>query len=169
MKSTVTTLALAAAAIVVAGAWRSAAAQAIMTPYRGVSEFRMETDPGRPWISDGILHIRNARQIWFDNANDPRIRGNVTLTINVNFHLAPLPVFGYGPMWGEIRVENDGGCWVGIWKGKRTTQGHSIVHLVLKGEGAYDGLYARADYVRTTPDPTMPFEFVGTILQTPAH
>jgi len=165
MKSAVKTLGLAIAAILVPGAWRSATAQAV-TPYQGLSTFVRDADPGQQWITgDRILHIRNSRQIWFDDANDPRIRGDVTLTINVNFHLAPLPVFGHGPMWGTVRIENAGGSWVGSWVGKRTTQGHSFVRTVLKGEGGYDGLRARADYARRAPDPTMPFEFVGAIVQ----
>jgi hypothetical protein len=169
MKSTVTTLALAVAAIVVPGASRSATAQAIMTPYRGVETLVKDVDPGRLWVSDGILHIRNGRQILFDDADDPRMTGEVTITFNVNFHLAPPPVFGHGPMWGTVRIENVGGSWVGAWVGKKTTQGHSFIRTAMKGEGGYEGLYARAEYVRRTPAPTMPLEFAGTILQTPSR
>ena len=169
MNSTVMSLGLVVAATVILDAPCSCNAQTVRTPYHGISTFVEDADLGRQWISDGVLHIRNSRQIWFDDADDPRVRGNVTLTINVNFRLVPFPVFGHGPMWGAVHIENAGGSWEGTWFGERTMQGHSFVRLVLKGAGGYDGLLARAEYTRRSPDPTKPFDFVGAIIQTPAN
>ena len=170
MKRIGKTLTFVVAVIVVFGAWRSAMAQAVRMPYRGLSTYVADSDSGRQCVTaNRVLHVRNAKQLWVDDVSDPRIRGDVTLTVNVNFQLAPLPVFGYGPMWGTIRVENAGGSWEGSWVGKRTAQGHSFVQVALKGKGLYDGLHARADYVRTTPNPTAPFEVSGQILRTPAR
>lgn len=169
MKITVKTVGLVLAAIVSLGAWHSAEAQAIKTPYQGVESFVGFGDPGQTWTTDGILHIRNAQQFFYDDASDPRIRGDVTLTsVNVNFHLDGA-VFGYGPIWGTIRLDNAGGSWEGTWTGIRTSEGHSYVHVVLKGEGGYDGLYARANYVRETADIIAPFDFAGTITELPAQ
>lgn len=171
MKSTVKTLGLVLAAIVSLGAWRSAEAQAIKTSYEGVSSFVGFGDDGQTWVSDGILHIRNAQQFFYDDASDPRISGDVTLTsVNVNYHaVQDPPLFpGYGPMWGTERIQNAGGTWEGTWTGIRTSEGYSYVHVVLKGEGGYAGLYARVDYVRMTPNIIAPFDIAGTITELPA-
>ena len=50
--------------------------------------------------------------------------------------------------------------------GERTElQGFSYIRGVLHGHGAYEGLQARAEYVRESPDPTAPFMVHGVIME----
>jgi len=167
---TVKTLGLALAAIVSLGAWRSAEAGVIRTPFEGVESFVAPVSDGQTWVTDGILHIRDAQQLWHNDASDPRLAGDATITFNVNFHLASDPViFGYGPQWGTVQIQNEGGSWSGAWVGMRTRQGHTFIHGVMKGEGGYDGLYSSINLVKLTPDLTAPLDFTGTIIETPCY
>jgi hypothetical protein len=75
-------------------------------------------------------------------------------------------VFVYGPMWGTVRLDNAGGYWEGSWTGERTElQGFSYIQAVLRGHGGYEGLQARATYVRESPDPTAPFVIQGVVME----
>jgi hypothetical protein len=153
----ISTAKLAVTAIVVFSVCRSAVSQVVRTPYQGVSNLVMDHGAARQWTTgDRILHIRSWQTIWFDDADDPRLRGNFTVTANLDFHLAPLPTFGYGPMWGTVRLANEGGSREGTFVGERTTLGHSHFRLVMKGAGGYRGLHAVADYARMTPHPGAP-------------
>jgi hypothetical protein len=69
-------------------------------------------------------------------------------------------------MWGTFRIENEEGYWEGSWVGERTeVQGFSYIRGVLHGHGAYEGLQARAEYVRESPDPTAPFTVHGMVME----
>ena len=139
----------------------------IRTEYAGLEYYVGPLSPGRQWISeDGVLHIRGGQETYRDEVGDPRLCGDTVVTLNANFHLADPPVFVYGPMWGTFRIENEGGYWEGSWVGVRTElQGFSYIRGVLHGHGAYDGLQARAEYVRESPDPTAPFAVHGVLME----
>jgi len=143
------------------------AAKTIRTDYGGVEHFVGPLSPGRQWVSeDGVLHIRGGQEAYRDEVDDSRLSGDVVVTLNVNFHFAAPPVMVYGPMWGTVRLENDGGYWEGSWTGERTeVQGFSYIQAVLHGHGGYKGLQARVSYVRESPDPTAPFVIRGTVVQ----
>jgi hypothetical protein len=142
------------------------AARTLRTEYEGVELYVEPLLPGRQWISeDGVLHIRGGQEAYEDQVDDPRLCGDTVVTLNVNFHFADPPVMVYGPMWGTFRIDNDGGYWEGSWVGERTElQGFSYIRGVLHGHGAYEGLQARAEYVRESPDPTAPFVVHGVIM-----
>ena len=142
------------------------AAQMNRTEYEGMEYFVGPASPGRQWISgDGVLHIRGGQEAYRDEVDDPRLCGDAVVTLNVNFHLADPPVMVYGPMWGTFRIENEGGYWEGSWVGERTElEGFSYIRGVLHGHGAYEGLQARAEYVRESPDPTAPFAVHGVVM-----
>lgn len=153
--------------IVVLCGHRSASAQANKTEYHGFETLVQPISPGKQWITaDSVLHIRNLQTLFLDSTNDSRVSGEVLVTVNANFKLAPPPVLGYGPMGGPIRVQNAVGSWVGTWVGTRTDQGHSFIRAVMRGEGVYKGLHAKATYVRQTPVPTEPFVIKGVIIGT---
>jgi hypothetical protein len=143
------------------------AAGTIRTEYEGFEYYVGPLSPGRQWVSeDGVLHIRGGQEAYRDEVDDPRLCGDVVVTLNVNFHFAAPPVMVYGPMWGTFRIENEEGYWEGSWVGKRTElQGFSYIRGVLHGHGDYEGLQARAEYVRESPDPTAPFVVRGVIME----
>jgi len=121
-------------------------AQTIRTPYEGeeVCGPVMGIDP-----LNFEMHARNAWSYCTDETNDPRISGEVFVTINWNFKFITYP---YGPMWGTIRLSNDGGYWEGSWVGEITKlEGYSYIYAVMRGYGDYAGLQARATYFKDSP------------------
>jgi len=150
------------------GACHSAVAQVVRTEYHGQESLIDQISPGKQWVTaDQVLHIRNGQLLFFDQASDPRVTGEVVVSVNANFKLAPPPVLFYGPMNGTFQLTNGGGSWVGTWTGIRNVQGHSSIKGVAKGQGGYEGLQSRFTYTRNTPDPSVPFELHGVILELP--
>jgi hypothetical protein len=146
------------------------AAGTIRTEYQGFESYVEPLSPGRQWISEeGVLHIRGGQEAYLDEVDDPRLCGDTVVTLNVNFHFADPPVFVYGPMWGTFLIENDDGYWEGSWVGERTEQGFSLIRGVLRGHEAYEGLQARVNYVRESPDPTAAFAVHGVIMAPGGH
>ena len=141
-----------------------AAARTIRTEYAG-HEYLIEALPGgRMWISEeGVLHIRDMQELYRDEVSDPRLSGDLLVTISANFQFTEVGEM-YGPMWGTSILENDGGYWEGSWVGKRTKEGYSYIRCVMHGHGGYEGLQARVDYVRENPDTTAPFEVNGVLM-----
>ena len=142
-----------------------AAAATIRTDFSGGSTCGQVME-AREWISDdGVLHARDGLITCTTVVDDDRYSGEEEVTINYNFQFAPSPVFVYGPMWGKIRVSNEGGFWEGSWVGQRTElQGFSYIQAVLRGFGDYEGLQARVDYIRLSPAPTAPYQVHGVIM-----
>lgn len=143
------------------------AARTIWTDYEGFEYYVEPVAPGRQWVSeDGVLHVRGGQEAYRDEVSDTRISGDVVVTLNANFRFADPPVMVYGPMWGTLRIDNDGGYWEGSWVGERTElQGFSYIRAVMHGHGGYEGLQARAKYVRESPDPSAPFAIHGEIME----
>ena len=147
-----------------------AAAQTFRTEYEGV-EYCGPMTGAKEWISgDRVGHARGGDVQCLDIVSDDRISGDAFITVNYNFQLADLPVMGYGPMWGKIRLENDGGYWSGSWVGERTKgEGFTYIRAVMQGHGNYEGLQARVTYVREHPDPSVPFQVQGVIMVPGGH
>lgn len=147
------------------------AARTTRTEYAGTENYVGPVAAGRQWVSeDGVLHIRGGEEAYDDDVDDPRLCGDSLVTVNANFKLADPPVFVYGRMWGTFRIENEGGYWTGNWVGERTeSQGFSYIRTVLHGHGDYDGLLARADYVRENPNPAAPFSVSGVVIDPGGH
>lgn len=141
------------------------AARTTRTEYVGTENYVGPVAAGRQWVSeDGVLHIRGGVEAYDDDVDDPRLCGDSLVTVNANFKLADPPVFVYGRMWGTFRIENDGGYWEGHWVGERTEEGFSYIRTVLHGHGGYEGLLARADYVREDPSPIAAFSVSGVVM-----
>ena len=137
----------------------------VRTEYSGTEEYVGGVESGRQWVSEeGVMHIRGGVEAYTDAVNDARLCGDSLVTLNANFQLAGPPVFVYGRMWGTFRIDNDDGYWPGPWVGERTEQGHSIIRAVLQGYGDYEGLQARANYVREDPNPIAPFSVSGVVM-----
>jgi len=130
-----------------------ASAQTIRTPYEGSEECGdVITSYAREWFSeDGVYHVRNGLLECTDTLpSEPRVSGDVFLTVNWNFQF----IMGrpFGPMWGKIHLENEGGYWEGIWVGEITElEGYSYIDAVMRGYGDYEGLQARATYFKNSP------------------
>ena len=140
------------------------AARTIRTEYAGFEYYEGVLDEGRVWMSDeGVLLIRDMQELYRDEVSDPRLCGDLVVTINGNFKFTETFEV-YGPMWGTSILENDGGTWEGSWVGKRTEEGWSYIRCVMHGHGGYEGLQARVDYVHESPDPYVPFTIHGVLM-----
>ena len=141
------------------------AAKTTRTEFSGVSNGGPVMG-AREWTSDdGILHARDGWIAGFTDVNDDRYTGEELVTVNYNFHPAPPPVYICGPMWGKVRLTNENGYWEGTWVGERTAlEGFVYLRAVLRGHGDYEGLQARVDYIRLSPDPTAPYQVTGFIM-----
>jgi hypothetical protein len=130
-----------------------ASAQTIRTDYVGSEECGdVITSDAREWFSeDGVYHVRYGWLECTDTVpSEPRVSGDVFLTVNWNFQFTITHPFG--PMWGKIRLENEGGYWEGIWVGEITElEGSSHIYAVMRGYGDYEGLQARATYFKDSP------------------
>jgi len=143
-----------------------ASAKAPRTVYEGVSTCGPVTDAQERISKGGVLHARDGHLACTTVVSDDRISGEEQLTVNYNFKFADPPVFIYGPMWGTIRVSNEGGYWEGSWVGERTElDGYSYIQAMLRGYGDYEGLQARVDYIRENPDPAAPYQVYGVIME----
>jgi len=143
-----------------------AVAKAPRTEYEGVSTCGPVTD-AQEWVSEGgVLHARDGNLVCDTVVDDDRISGEEQLTVNYNFKFTDPPVFIYGSMWGKIRLSNEDGYWEGSWVGQRTElDGFSYIRVVLHGYEAYEGLQARVDYIRESPDPEAPYQVYGVIME----
>jgi hypothetical protein len=135
----------------------------VVAEYAGIETFVDRIAEGTQWVEDGVLHLRNAQTLYFDDVTDVRLHGEAVIIANADVTLTDPPVNFYGSTWGEMRIEKDDGRWEGPWIGERTAEGHSYIWAFLDGEGAYDGLHAHATYVRETVDDA-PFQIAGVIL-----
>lgn len=145
-------------------------AKTIRTEYEGVSTCGPVIG-GQDRISKGgVSRLRGGSLACTDVVDDERINGDELLTVNYNFKFADPPVFIYGPMWGKARISNENGYWEGSWVGERTKEdGYSYIRAVLRGYGDYEGLQARVDYIRESPDPAAPYQVYGVIMETGGH
>ena len=142
------------------------AAKTIRTEYTG-QETCYEMLGGREWVSDdGVWHFRDGVHPCTDVTNDNRMTGEMEVIVNLNYKFTDFPVLFCGPMWDKVNLENEGGHWEGTWVGVRTAlEGYSIIRVVLRGYGGYEGLQAQASYIRSSPDPTVPYDIVGVIIE----
>ena len=139
-------------------------AKTIRTPYSG-EETCYDMSGGWDWVSnDSVWHFRDGVQPCTDVTTDDRMTGDVEVTVNFNWKFTDPPAMFYGPMWGTVYLENEGGYWEGSWVGVRTELGYHYVRTILRGYGGYEGLQARVDYVRLSPDPTAPYQVTGFIM-----
>jgi hypothetical protein len=142
------------------------AAKTTRTEYEGEEDCGQMMG-GRQWISeDGVYHVRDAQSHCTDDTDDPRMSGDALITVNANFQFSDTGV--YGPMWGTVRVSNEGGYWEGTWTGKVTElEGSTYIRSVVFGHEDYEGLQARATLVRESPEVT--YQIHGVIMDPGGH
>jgi hypothetical protein len=143
-------LALAVLLALLAG---TVAAKTIRTPFTGTSSLLTWIWEGRYWEPGPNVFWRDMIPILQLDASDPRISGIVCVIHNGNYRPSPDdPCFGIeGPMFGKIRIEQDGDldCWNATdgWEGNfvamRHPDGLETFDMNVKGFGQYEGLQAR--------------------------
>ena len=115
-------------------------------------------------VVDGKLHLTGVVQKAYDETNDPRTTGDVTIVVNAVWTLPDLT----GPMWGTFRIENEYGAWYGRWQGRRTLEGGEIISTIqgtCHGSGEYEGLIGKWNYSAVDAHLGYPFKISGYILE----
>jgi hypothetical protein len=119
-------------------------------------------NPAQPCPDGSRMHSRDAVAVTRLVADDPRMTGWLTVTLNSN-----LDASLEGPSWGTFRldVDDDGGVWEGTWHGYRTAyDGYWVgeIHGQGKGYGGIvDGLKMMGEeqIMLVTP---LPLAYIGT-------
>jgi hypothetical protein len=139
----------------------SASARPFTTDFTGTSTCVDVPGTGEFKVTDGKMHIKGLEDICIDVADDSRISGTDTIVINaildLNDNLS-------GPMWGSAYIENEGGAWTGFWTGMRTSDGFAYLRMSAHGLLGYQGMQARWDLERLSPNPADPYSYSGYIL-----
>jgi predicted ester cyclase len=139
------------------------------TEFSGFSYFEETLDEGDAEETDDYLAGQGLTLLYDDDMSDPRISGDETVVVNYHFSLMPEPVYVTGPMWGTSRIENEGGSWDVVWTGVRDERGFAYIHGMALGQGGYEGMKAHYTGKREDPDETLPFEYVGYIIEPDGH
>ena len=98
-------------------------------------------ESGEEVTIDGVDHMLGqvGQSTNLLEVDDPRLAGKQTFTQSAADY------GGFGPTWGQMRIEDDDGAWVGdlsgVWHG-----GSSDLSGWLMGEGAYQGLLQYIDF-----------------------
>ena len=131
-----------------------AVAETPWTAFEGTLSFVEPLPGGEEWYSKDFtkVYARNIKERYTMDVDDPRLDGVATLTANFSFHITDFPVFVYGPIWGSVYLENEGGYWEGRVAGERTKEGFNDLSAVLHGHGGYEGMHAKVDFWRGTTD-----------------
>ena len=96
--------------------------------------------------AEGFDEVTGRGETMDMEASDPRLSGTWTKVVNCREGGPPL----FMVCVGSVRVENEGGTWLGTKQESGATFGHPGPHwahwTVLEGEGEYTGLTAIVDY-----------------------
>ncbi len=97
-------------------------------------DFSLATD------ADGTYHVRDGTVRCQNETDDPRVSGRHTAPATVGFDLWGDPNAGDFSLvqWATVRLENDGGAWVGRLSGVASLPGRGdIITIWYKGTGGY--------------------------------
>jgi hypothetical protein len=153
-------IALVVVAVLIFVGASSASAQPFTTPFTGTSTC-VDAGGTEPVVKDGKLHFIGAVQLCDDVATDDRVSGTDRIVI---YGILDLSDNLSGPLWGTARIENEGGIWVGVWTGERTSQGFTYLRMHAHGLDGYKGMQAWWELERLSPDPYEPYSMSGRIL-----
>lgn len=98
-------------------------------------------ESGEEVTIDGVDHLLGqvGQSTSLLEVDDPRLAGKQTFTQSAADY------GGFGPTWGQMRIEDDDGAWVGELSGVWHA-GSSDLSGWLVGEGAYQGLLQYIDF-----------------------
>lgn len=137
-----------------------ASANPFTTDFAGTETCVDVPGTGEYKVTDGKLHIVSLENVCNDVADDPRISGTNRIVINAAFDINDNLS---GPMWGSVYLEKEGGAWIGLWTGERTSDGFAYIRASLRGRGGYEGLHAWLNLERLSPNPADPYNYSGYI------
>lgn len=141
-------------------------AHAVKTYFTGTDTYIRDTDPGvETFPGADRYNVRDNVFITEIRATDPRVSGDELATFNGNFQLVDPPVFVTGRMWGTFTLTNANGYWEGTYNGVRDSNGFSYFKYVGHGHGDYVGRQLRMKYERLDPDPSLPGDLSGYIIE----
>ena len=144
-----------------------ALAKVTRIPVSGTFDFSPDriVDPGKMWVTDNILHIRD--QIYVSPVSGD-LEGTITVIFNANIDQTT----GNGPLHGSFTFETTcnvctpaglSGTFTGHFSGK-STAGKLSANIVSQGSGGFAGMILRA-FNEDTNGPEA-IEYNGVILVT---
>ena len=125
----------------------------------GLAKFNENTSPGKCISPDHLRICWDRASIIQFEMDDARLTGDASLAFDSIFTKAPYA----GRIKGEFRLDNQGGSWVGTWKGSTNAQGYTFFTAEGQGEGGYEGLAIRLRIERTNSNWWAPMVVNGTI------
>ena len=87
--------------------------------------------------ADGVTQVRGVVGEQTLTMEDPRLSGTERFVHNED-HYGDV----VGPVWGTSRIENDGGAWVGSYRGLMLVDGSATYFGTYVGADGYEGLSA---------------------------
>ncbi|MFO7532204.1 MAG: hypothetical protein R6W93_07050 [Candidatus Limnocylindrales bacterium] len=86
---------------------------------------------------DGVTQVRGVVGEQTLTMDDPRLSGAERFVHNEDYYGDVV-----GPVWGTSLIENDGGAWVGSYRGLMLADGSATYFGTYVGEDGYEGLSA---------------------------
>ncbi len=84
---------------------------------------------------EGVMQVRDVVGVQTLTMGDDRFSGTETF-VHSEDHYGDV----VGPVWGTSRIENDGGAWVGTYRGVMLPDGSATYLATYAGEDGYEGL-----------------------------
>ena len=97
------------------------------------------------------LLMLNARASLLIGASDRRVAGAAMVTFSGIWRTNK-----HGVLWGNLRLDNSGGTWIGYWHGTNSLEnGHALMSFAMtaEGSGVYQGLVFTATTTRFDDGP----------------
>ena len=106
----------------------------------GTSTLVAEAAPGSIELENGVIRVRDNELVTVEVSSDPRVAGRATITVNFDAYADQSGLPGATQVrYGQMRLENDDGAWVGRFAGSLANGGFMQTYW-LEGQGAYRGL-----------------------------
>ncbi len=106
---------------------------------------------GSTTTAGDVTQTRNAYISCYEYTTEERVSGASTRNFN-----ADTRPDGSADWWGTSEVTNDGGRWLGVWRGSLDVQGNLTIAWTSIGSGGYAGLRYRASVVSPRGSDSLP-------------
>ena len=105
----------------------------------GTSTLVGQASPGTSELDGGVVRVRDNQLITLEASSDPRVTGQATISVNFDAYPDASGFAGATQVrFGEMRLENEDGAWVGSFTGS-LANGAFVQTYWLEGRGAFEG------------------------------
>ena len=105
----------------------------------GTSTLVGQASPGTTALDGGVVRVRDNQLLTVEISTDPRVAGQATITVNFDAYPDASGATGATQVrFGQMRLENEDGAWVGNFTGSLANGGFVQTYW-LEGTGGYEG------------------------------